>query len=173
MATWISVAVFDYRVIFRGVIVNIRGVHAVVNIMACYLRVEKNIKFNKDFEHGFGRSQIPCTDPIWTITWWSLSISDWRGSRTGLWFLIYNKEQTNIKIESCLCQTNSRWFFDIISTFYRNIKTILTCIWLLLQLIKELCLTTKLSRISRSSFYDQCFWSTLHCSWNLVFVSKK
>ena len=54
MATWISVAVFDYRVIFRGVIVNIRGVHAVVNIMACYLRVEKNISSIKTLNMGLG-----------------------------------------------------------------------------------------------------------------------
>ena len=43
---------------------NIRGVHAVVNIISWHVIYEwKNIKFNKDFEHGVGRSQISCTDP--------------------------------------------------------------------------------------------------------------
>ena len=114
--------------------------------MACYLRlgIVQSTTLNMDL----GRSRTP-----YGITW-PLSISS-RGSRTGLWFLIYKNKQ-NIEVESCLCQTNSRWFFDI----YRNIKTILTCIWLLLQLIKEikLCLTTKLSRISRLTLYDQCFF---------------
>ena len=72
----------------------------------------------------------------------------------GFWFITKNKQI----FESCLCQTNSRWFFRHLSLYQNNI---LTCIWLLLQLIKEikLCLTTKLSRISRLSFYDQCFRS--------------
>ena len=62
MPTWISVAIFDYRVIIRGIIVNIRGVHAVVNITSWHVVYESSKKSPWDFEHGFGRSR---TDPIW------------------------------------------------------------------------------------------------------------
>lgn len=90
IATWISVAIFDYRVIIRGIIVNIRGVHAVVNITSWHVVYESSKNSPWDFEHGFGRSR---TAAPYGITW-----STSRRSRTGLWFLIYNKEQTNIWI---------------------------------------------------------------------------
>ena len=44
IATWISVAIFDYRVIIRGIIVNIRGVHAVVNITSWHVVYESSKK---------------------------------------------------------------------------------------------------------------------------------
>ena len=89
MATWISVAVFDYRVIIRGIIVNIRGVHAAVNITSLaamsFMKVQKT--HLETLNMGFGRTPCSRTGPIWHHV---IHITS-RRSRKCLWFLIIKR----------------------------------------------------------------------------------
>ena len=115
MATWISVAVFDYRVIIRGIIVNIRGVHAAVNITSLaamsFMKVQKT--HLETLNMGFGRTPCSRTGPIWHhVIYYIESISQM--------FMVFNNKKNKQIFESCLCQTKSRWFrhFIVISKQY-------------------------------------------------------